>query len=274
MSKVHISAFLLERYHIGEVSHEEKTQIDEALAHDKTLASALADLDRKDNDFFRQFPVDKFFPEHHIIRSDEKKVQRKSLRSNLRRINPAFLGICAAALVVVISLPLLIFNNSAQTEFGDRMKGASADNGSIELSVYVREDVSGESVRLSDNSGISEGNTIQLVYRVSGAEKYGVIFSIDGRAYVTMHYPYTPWQSTLLVSGRAVPLEEAFTLDDAPDYEIFFFVAGDDPVDIRDVLSTAGQLALLIEDNPMDALRIGTAAFSDYELKVFTLIKE
>lgn len=280
MNKEHISSFLLERYHIGEVTAKEKKYIEGILAEDERSASALADLDHADNDFRRRFPLEKFFS------AEQKDV----LNSNLQHINiprfgfhglrkvPALVwSICAAALVVIIALPLLILKNPRQTEFSDRIKGASSENNSIELSVYIKEKISGEGVKLTNQAAVREGNTIQLAYQISdgvSAEKYGVIFSIDGRSSVTMHFPYAPWQSTSLVCGKTVPLDEAYTLDDAPNYEIFFFVTGEKPLDIGNVMDTAKQLALRIEKNPDEAESYGTAVFNKNELTVFTLIKE
>ena len=269
MNEIRISPFLLERYHIGEITNEEKHFVEEALAGNEPLAAALADLDRADNDFYRRFPREKFFPAGQDSRPSQRRSRRKT--------RPFVWVICAAALVMVVALPMLLFMNPRRAEFGERMKGANVDSNSIELSIYLRGNSLGEVIKLTDQAGIHEGNTIQLVYRVPGtdsAEKYGVIFSIDGRSYVTMHYPVTPWQSTLLVSGRSVPLDEAFILDDAPGYEIFFFVAGDAPIDVRSILATARQLAAQIGGNPQEAINKATIAFGGYELMVFTLLKE
>jgi len=281
MNEVRISAFLLERYHIGEVTPDEKRQVEEALEKDETLRTALADLARVDSEFFQRFPKESVFSGKQELRLDNTR------QINVRRpkkVQPFVWGLCAAALVFVAALPVFILQraNLETGEYTDRVKGVerssvSADSGPIELSVYKKENVTGEVVRLSDKDGIQEGSTIQLAYFVSNAgfgEKYGVIFSIDGRAFVTMHFPYTPWQNTLLVSGRAVPLDEAFTLDDAPDYEIFIFVAGDSPIDIRSILSGARQLASQIEGKPNEAESLAAAMFKGFEVKVFTLVKE
>ena len=280
MNKASISSFLLERYRIGEVTAKEKKYVEDIMANDEQAALALAKLDSADDDFKRRFPLEKFFPAE----------QKESINSSLQRMNIPHFGfrglrkvpalvwsICAAALVIVVALPLIILKNPRQAEFGDRIKGVSAENNSIELSVYIKEKSSGEGVKLTNQANVHEGNTVQLAYQVSGgasAEKYGVIFSIDGRSSVTMHFPYAAWQSTLLVSGKPVPLDEAYTLDDAPNYEIFFFVTGEKPLDIDKVMDTAKQLALRIEKNPDSAESYGIAAFNKNELAVFTLIKE
>jgi hypothetical protein len=264
MNKVHISTFLLERYHLGEVTPEEKFFVEDALARDAELAAALADLDRADRDFWQRFP----HVTHNVIHSDIRPLGRRRL---------LVWGVCAAAVVLIIALPLFILKNTRYATFDDRMKGSFAGENSAELSVYLKGGATGGEIKLPDQAGIQTGNTVQLAYRVQpddSGERYGVIFSIDGRSSVTMHYPYSLGQSTQLVAGKAVPLDEAYTLDDAPDYEIFFLVVGDKPLPVNNVLNTARRLALQIAGNPQEALRRGTDAFKDYELTVLTLRKE
>ena len=267
MSNVQVSTFLLERYHIGEVTPEEKLLVENALAQDTTLAAALADLDRADRDFWQRFP----HVVHNAIRA------RPLGRRRLRRPPPLVWGICAVAVVLIIALPLFILKNTSYATSDDRMKGTSAGENSAELSVYLKGNAAGKEIKLTDQAGIQTGNTIQLAYRVQpddSGERYGVIFSIDGRSSVTMHYPYSPGQSTQLISGKAVPLDEAYTLDDAPDYEIFFLVVGDKPLEVKSVLDTARRLALQIAGKPQEALRRGMVVFKGYELTVLTLRKE
>ena len=275
MNEERISAFLLERYHIGEVTPEEKIKVEKALGADESLAQSLENLFHADENFYKQFPAQKFFPENKRSMFDNP-TRRRNGHFGFRRVKkvpPLVWGFCAAVMVFAVVIPLFVLRNPAQAEFDDRMKGSSANGSSIELSVYARGNSAGEGIMLADQTGVSEGNIIQLVYRVTG-DKHGVIFSIYGRSCVTLHYPYNARQNTRLISGRNVPLDEAFTLDDAPDYEIFFFVANDTPMSVRNILNTAEQLALLVERNPSDAERLGMAAFEDFEVKVFTLIKK
>jgi hypothetical protein len=196
--------------------------------------------------------------------------------------------VCAAALLA-IALPALIFlGGRLETPPEDRMKG---DATSTELRVYLK---TGNTERmLEDRALVRGGNTIQLAYSVDGElrdgstgvplarpspavsaafprERYGVIFSIDGRSAVTLHFPYSPRQSTRLTLGKRVPLEEAYTLDDAPDFEIFFFVVHDEALDPRAVLTLAEQLAR----NPAAAVAQSGMVFWNYEVKTFTLRKE
>ena len=287
MKENSVSGFLLERYHIGEVTPEEKQLVEEALAKDNDLAAALAKLDHADNKFFQQYPKEKIFTNE--FNSRLKKTGRFNLRRSYK-IPPFIWGFCAAALVLIIALPMFIFRNNdfrnpEQNEFGDRMKGGTRSDSSvtginndinnnlIDLSVYVKVNSTGEVLKLDDKSGVREGDTVQVVYRVSG-NKHGVIFSIDGRSYVTLHYPYNASQTTQLVSGKNVPLDEAYTLDDAPDYEIFFFITAEIPINVSNIIGIAEQLALKIKGRSEEALQIGIDTFKDYEVNVFTLRKE
>lgn len=266
-----ISALLLERYHIGEVTPEEKLFVEDALTRHPVLAASLADLDRADRDFRERFPRDRFFPGH--IWPDRIHSIRRP-----RRVSPVVWGLSAAALVLAAVLPWLALRDTGRAADSiDRIKGESGY--SAELSVYLKggPENAGEGVKLPDQASVREGDTIQIAYRmpadVSG-ELYGVIFSIDGRSVVTMHYPYSLGNTNRLVSGRLVPLAEAYTLDDAPAYEIFFFVIGEEPLKPQNILNAARQFAPRIADNPQEALRQGIAAFKDYDLHVLTLRKE
>jgi hypothetical protein len=174
---------------------------------------------------------------------------------------------CAAALVLAVVLPWTVFRGGRPEGVADRIKGGAG--GPAELSLYLK----GAADRLPDEAAVRAGDTVQVAYQAPEG-RYGVIFSIDGRSAVTLHYPYGPGGETRLVSGRTVPLDEAYTLDDAPDYEIFFFVVGDRPLDPRNIFEAARGLAPKLAGNPRGALKQGTVFFKDYELKVLTLRKE
>ena len=124
---------------------------------------------------------------------------------------------------------------------------------------------------------LAEGSTVQLAYTVPiGEEYYGVIFSIDGRSEVTMHYPYRMGQSPLLVSGRQTLLNEAYTLDDAPGYEIFVMVVSTEALEAASVLRTARSIAVKAAGSavPEAAIKEECAGlFSDCDIKIATVLK-
>jgi hypothetical protein len=122
--------------------------------------------------------------------------------------------------------------------FTDRAKGAALST--VELSVFLKGD---SEIPLSDQAVVGEGNTVQIAYKAPAGERYGVIFSIDGRSEVTMHYPYRGGQSSVLVSGKRTFLNEAYTLDDAPFYEVFVMVVSEKPLNAETVLLEAQSIA-------------------------------
>lgn len=285
MNEQRISALLLERYHLGEVTGKERFLVEECLASDPVLRERLAELVLSDNELRALFPRAGIcgrvaVPEHNGGAGARRAVRRAFRRvagfALFRRERRAlFLGICAAALLFCIVFPSrALFWGPAVSAVpyfreGDRAKGAAED---AELFVYLKRENGGEV--LADGAFLGAGNTVQLAYTVpSGADRYGVIFSIDGRASVTMHYPYTTEQSSLLSGGRETFLDEAYTLDDAPGFEIFFMVISKRPLDVEQVLAAAERLAGDPGDDPELVLGAGAALFKECEVETLTIVK-
>ena len=66
---------------------------------------------------------------------------------------------------------------------------------------------------------------IQITY-IPGNKNYGVIFSLDGNGNLTRHFPEDNWIAGKLENnGEEIPLSFSYKLDDAPEYELFVFVA-------------------------------------------------
>jgi hypothetical protein len=249
---------MLERYNLGELTRREKAFVEAALPVEPGLAERLREIRESDGDIRR------------------RGLAPPAPKPRVRRLFPRLLmwGAAAAALVLVIIFPLARgglpaggISREMAGPSGDRFKGGA---GMAELRAYLKE----EGVRplRAEEAVLHAGDTIQLAYTVIGAgdSRYGVIFSIDGHAAVTLHYPYTPDSATRLHTGRQTFLEEAYTLDDAPDYELFFFVIGDEPLGVEEILNAARQLA----GNPGTALERGSLIFKNYKLAVLRLRKE
>jgi hypothetical protein len=269
---IQFSEFLRERYHLGEVTAEERAAFEAAMAEDPALAASVAALEQSDREIRRQYAGELVFP-------PERTSRRKA------GFPPLAWGLCAAALVLIVSLPaFFLIRGSAGFSAGsaplpDRIKGEAGAYGPdgffAELSVYLKSGPQSgqgaEETGLADGAVLHEGSTIQLAYMVSGgAEQYGVIFSIDGRSALTVHYPYRAGESTRLITGRRIALDEAYTLDDAPDYEVFFFVVSDRPLDTEKILNSAGELAR----NPGASMEAGKRMFQQYRVRTVKIRKE
>jgi hypothetical protein len=272
-----ISGLRLERYRLGEISPGEREFIGD-LSGGEYIRNRLERLDESDRELRLRYPLE-YFPLLHKAARQGPFPKRFFLR-----------GLCAAALFLGVFFPALYFYRNlaglhpaaAGTEAGlgqidrdqsDRVKGSPALLGT-ELYVYLKQDGTDTPRReqpLEDQAVLRKGNTVQLAYAAPpGTDRYGVIFSIDGRSVVTAHYPYRRGQSSLLVSGRRTFLDEAYTLDDAPDREIFFMVVSDRPLDVDQILGAAEQLAR----NPGAALAESRRLFKEYEVETITLRKE
>jgi hypothetical protein len=94
---------------------------------------------------------------------------------------------------------------------------------------------------LQNMAQVSPKDLLQLRYLSAGA-RYGVIFSVDGRGSVSLHFPETVGHSTALGEGAIRSLPYAYELDDAPGFERFFFITSLSPIDIKAVLKLGHEL--------------------------------
>jgi hypothetical protein len=243
-----ISELTLERYRLGETNPSQNAAIEAALSSDEQLAERLAELNLSDKEIHDKY--------HALYRNF-------SIAARRVRTRRLAVGLCAAAVAaavaVAVAVPTVGLFSRLTAPQMDRIKGGS------ELRVYLKTD-NGEAALVRDK--LCEGNTIQLAYIVN-TEQYGAIFSIDGRSVVTPHYP-DAGQSALLTVGRQIPLNNAYTLDDAPLYEIFFFITSVTPFDVEEVLSAAYILAR----DPATAIERSASVFAPYNVKTVLVEKE
>lgn len=283
-----VSDLMLERYRLGEVTAKERKLVEAGMAGDKALRSryeALAVSDRelrlmypREQSPLKDLPSPAEFPDTGRIASRRPMGRFRTGRGSW--------GIWAAAVLLCVLFPSLYFlrsrtldgNRAALGSETDRIKGMELKT---ELAVYLREKTgqAEEGRRLPDRTILREGNTVQLAYTTPpGAVYYGVIFSIDGRSAVTLHYPYRKEQSSLLTAGKRTFLSEAYTLDDAPDFEIFFMVVSQKPLDTEKVLETARELTRNFEREPAQSrentLAKSAAAFEGCEVETIIVQKQ
>ncbi len=95
---------------------------------------------------------------------------------------------------------------------------------------------------LADGDLAREGDVIRIGYRPLGRH-YGVIVSLDGRGGVTRHLPERGGSAAVLQGSEVVLLAHAYQLDDAPDWERFFFVTADAPFPVATVEDAARRVA-------------------------------
>ena len=274
MKENRISECMLERYRLGELQPEDQWAVQEALTTDVALRSRLEALVESDREL-RLHCISSFV-------GDPRTATKRRLPKPLpwQAMSAALLlaGFLIPVLYAVFAKPghrpkagpVVAIAPSEQTPL-ERAKGSTQSG--AELSVYLKG--SSESP-LADQVVLQEGNTVQLAYAVPAIpEHYGVIFSIDGRSIVTMHYPYRRGQSSLLVSGRRVFLNEAYILDDAPDYEVFVLVVSGEPLNAEAVLREARVIAVQAETaDPQTIEEKSRAVFADCAVEIVTVLKK
>lgn len=86
------------------------------------------------------------------------------------------------------------------------------------------------------------GDLLQLAYLPAGAI-HGVVLSVDGGGQVTLHFPTEASGSTRLVAAGPSPLDHAYELDAAPDFEQFWFITSRQPISVAAVLAAAERWA-------------------------------
>lgn len=147
----------------------------------------------------------------------------------------------AAAAALVAVLAWIIWPSAGEQPTRDRVGLDTPGTERVKiqhglLQIHRRRGAASE--QLSPGSLARPGDRLQLRYNAMG-ERHGVILSVDGRGAVTLHFPEDEDGSTVL-SGRGVQsLAHSYQLDDAPGFERFFFVTGDEPIDVRALLKAA-----------------------------------
>ncbi|UCF97031.1 MAG: hypothetical protein JSV89_17920 [Spirochaetaceae bacterium] len=141
--------------------------------------------------------------------------------------------VLAGGLLLITRGPSFFAPQSPASEV--RLKGGGAH-----LTVYMQTDTGARVLQEGDR--VAEGATLQVSY-VAGTNKYGAIISIDGRGTVTPHFPLSAMTGQTLEMGGEVLLPFAYTLDDAPVFERFFFVFSKRPFSLEKVLQAAEKLS-------------------------------
>jgi hypothetical protein len=120
-----------------------------------------------------------------------------------------------------------------------RIKGSTEPH----LLLYRKRDQGEE--KLEPGQAVSAGDVLQISYVAAGRQR-GVVLSIDGGGAVTLHHPTAVGEPARLQERGETPLPHGYELDDAPEFERFFFVTPEDAggeIDVAAVIERAQSLA-------------------------------
>lgn len=217
--------WLVERIALDEVPAASKGRVEQADAKD--IADRVAAL-RADN----AAELAAFPPGPAIAQIEERVARQRQLATRRRQRAIGLVGIACASAVAVV-----LFVGSRGTERAGGALGSSDPEitrvkGATRLSAYRQ--LGNTIEKLDEDSLVKGGDRIQLRYSAGGA-RFGVIASVDGAGVVTLHHPVSedaPPEATAL-SPKATALPSAYSLDDAPDFERFFFITADQPIDVK-----------------------------------------
>ncbi len=235
----HITDILLEKFVLGELSPAERIRMEVRLGSDPDLAERVAQVRASNAQILRAYPSTDMASRIHSRAARAKKPTSSLVGS------PAIaFGLAASLALAVITVPGVW--NPDRIEYAGRSAPATNEAGirskGITPHLYVYRKSRDGIDELQNNARGEAGDVLQLGYIAAG-KKYGVIFSVDGSANVTLHYPDDAHSQTSLDAGGEVLLPHAYRLDDAPAFEQFVFVASDSPIDTSAVLDSAQKTA-------------------------------
>jgi anti-sigma factor RsiW len=228
--------WLLERIALGELPPEALAEARARLAREPGGEARLAALEAENERLLARLPP------ATVAREVQLRLAREEAA---RRAPPSRPLLSALALVPVLAVLLLVLARPGEpsgppseaptlTEV-TRVKGLSP-----RLGVYRQGPAGAEA--LSEGALATAGDVVQLTYVAAGAP-YGVILSLDGRGTLTLHVPEAGGEAARLEPSGTHALPRAYSLDDAPAFERFFFITSSHPFPLEEVLAAARELA-------------------------------
>ena len=246
-----INDYVLERYVLGELPGKRTKEIKKCLKTDAQLREKIEEIKKSNREILSEYPPDFVVPKilnrynynSRVVR-DEKQEITRPIPIFFRRIlyaSPAF----ALALVVII---LLFPLQKGDVDFprGDGkddilVKGMD-DVDMSKSQLLIHRKCTDHIELLQDGTRGKAGDLLQLAY-VAVKESYGVILSIDGNGNVTLHFPDKKNTPTSLEQDKKILLPNAIELDNAPEFERFFFLTSGLEINVEEILNKAKNLA-------------------------------
>jgi hypothetical protein len=230
-SRPAIGDWQLERYRLGELPGPELEAIRTALAADGNIAERLAGLERSDREILARHPAALMGASIRARAASVDTVPPRHASAPPRLALALACGLVLAVTGILMRPGLAPHANEDVT----RVKGLAP-----RLFVYRKAPAGVE--ELAAGAPARENDVIQLAYQAAGRH-FGAIVSVDARGVVTRHLPAAGAVASPLKTGALFALPEAYRLDDAPGFERFYFVAGDEPFPVDLVVKGVAERA-------------------------------
>lgn len=232
----------LERYLLGELPEKRIGEIKDQMKTDPKLQDRLHVFKQSNEGILQQYKPADMTPKIEWRIKGEKATKSERTKSfAVKRIFYAVPAISAALVILFLVLTGPNQDLSISLPNGTRIKGIEdIDRSKPHLLIYRKKNKDVD--LLKDGDEAKAGDLLQIAYG-SANENYGVILSYDGNGTVTLHYPENGADSALLGDQKIVLLSLAYELDDAPDYERFFFVTSKSEINVQSVIDSAKMFA-------------------------------
>ncbi|HEX9902376.1 MAG TPA: hypothetical protein VGB72_05895 [Acidobacteriota bacterium] len=250
----------LERFLLGELPARRMAEIRASLLTDPELARKIDELRRSDQDILAHYPPEAILP--GARRQAERREQRQPSDSRGR---PSFWRhVLYSAPILATAAVLLLVVLSDRTPSGIRIKGPEGlDPAKTQLLIYKKTNTG--NVILKDGDTVRAGDLLQLAY-VPAGKKYGMILSIDGNGVVTPHYPPDGKGFSRLKQEATVLLPNSYELDQAPEFERFFFITSTSDIKTQDILDKARTLGRSLQAARTSPLDLPGNSFSQFSI--------
>lgn len=227
----------LERYLTRELPPDELHALDARCLEDEHLRAQVEALREDDRLILQQYP-----PLLEVGTIRRKAAAPGSRPARARTAWIVIPALAAAALLVLVLRPPATESDAPSLVVPSEEPGTTRPKG-LDPSLHLYRQIPvGEPERLADRAGAQAGDLIEVRYVAAGLG-FGVIVSLDGRGAVTLHHPAVETGLTTLLPSGEHTVGFAYELDDAPEYERFFFVAAERPLEAAVVLNAARALA-------------------------------
>jgi hypothetical protein len=240
MANKRIRTWELERYLLGELPPSRMEEITLLAQEYPDIKKEIDSLEQANAEILRQHTPESMLPE--ILKQYEENRRQARIREKARPISLKRLLYAAPVLASAFILLFVVFFNNGTTPDSTRIKGEeSLDFTKAQIIIYRKNNSKIELLKNGDHA--KAGDLLQIAY-VPAGKTYGVIFSIDGSGIVTLHHPESKDDSSILKQEKKNLLSSAYELDNAPDFERFFFITAMEEIEVQRIIKKAEELAL------------------------------
>jgi hypothetical protein len=187
-----------------------------------------------------------------ILQSQPPAAMADAVRARARRRGRGLLVLAPVTAVAAVAAVVALGGRPGTRPGDDSGREPTRVKGTPSLVIHRQRDLAIE--RVAPGATVRERDLLQVAYQAAG-RSHGVVLSIDGAGKVTRHFPTSGVEAGRLASGGLVSLPDAFELDDAPEFERFFFVTSRSPFAMARVLDAArslGQRPETARSRPLD----------------------